>query len=132
MSPGAEFVAYFTRYAAAFDAFDAAAVARFCHVPCTMIRAGQVDVLTTAGAISANMEALMRHHRAQGYERASFDGLRVAMLDRDLALVTVSWTIHLRAPAKALTFRNTYELARMADDWRILVSTTHQAGGVGG
>ena len=128
MTDDEQLVGYFTRYASAFDAFDGEAVARFYHVPCTMIRAGHVDVLATASAVRANMEALLRHHRAQGYERASFDGVRAVVLDRELALVTVPWTIHLRA--SALTFRNTYELVRLAGDWRIVVSTTHESGGI--
>lgn len=88
---------FFTRYAAAFDAFDPEAIASFYHVPCMMIRAGEVATLSTRSAVLANMKALVSLHRSRGYTR----------------------------------FRNTYEMVELDGQWRIVVSSTHESGGVG-
>jgi hypothetical protein len=80
---------FFTRYIAAFDAFDAEAIASFYNVPCMMIRAGDVATLSTRSAVLANMQALVSLYRSQGYERAHFGDLRAAFLDAGVALVTV-------------------------------------------
>ncbi len=119
-----EMVNYFDRYAAAFNAFDPEAIASFYHVPCMMIQAGSVVVVSSREALVANMNALVELHRSQGYLRAAFDDLRAECLGSALALATVAWTVDLRA-APPWTFRNTYELADLDGLWRIVVSTTH-------
>jgi hypothetical protein len=121
---------FFARYAAAFDAFDAEAIASFYHAPCMMIRAGEVATLSTRSAVLANMNALVARHRSQGYERARFGDLRAAFLVPGLVLVTVPWTIHLLEAPAPQVFRNTYELVELDGQWRIVVSSMHESGGV--
>jgi hypothetical protein len=121
---------YFTRYAAAFDAMDPEAVATFYHAPCLLVRSGSAVELASAAAVLANMRALVAAYRARGYERATFSELQAVFLDRDIALVTVPWTIHLRGSAGVENFRNTYQLAELGGRAGILVSTLHAAGGV--
>jgi hypothetical protein len=121
---------YFTRYAAAFDAMDPEAVASFYHAPCLLVRSGSAVVLASAEAVLANMRALVAAYRSRGYERATFSDLEVVFLDRDIALVSVPWTIHLRGSAAAESFRNTYQLAELGGRAAILVSTLHATGGV--
>jgi ketosteroid isomerase-like protein len=123
---------FFARYAAAFDARDAAAIASFYHVPCLLIRSGSAVAFQTADALAANLRALVESYASQGYERATFAESAVVFLDRDFALVTVPWTIELRGAGATQSFRNTYELALLAGRWGIVVSTQHAAGGVTG
>lgn len=129
MTDDRELVSFFDRYAATFDAFDPAAITAFYHVPCMMIQAGRAVALRSREAVLANMAALVDLHRAQGYERASFAGLRRASLGLSFVLVTVPWTLHLGDGASR-AFLNTYELGKIDGEWRILVSTTHESGGV--
>jgi hypothetical protein len=121
---------FFTRYVAAFDAFDPEAIASFYNVPCMMIRAGEVATLSTRSAVLANMKALVARYRSQGYKRAHFGDLRAAFLDPGLALVTVPWTIHLLEASATQVFRNTYEMVELDGQWRIVVSSMHESGGV--
>ena len=122
---------FFTRYVAAFDAFNPEAIASFYHVPCMMIQAGEVVTLSTRSAVLANMKALVSLYRSQGYERAHFGDVRAAFLGPGLALVTVHWTIHLLEASATQTFRNTYELVELDGQWRIVVSSMHGSGSVG-
>jgi hypothetical protein len=111
-----------TQYVAAFDAFDPEAIASFYNVPCMMIRAGEVATLSTRSAVLANMKALVALYRSQGYKRA--------FLDPGLALVTVPWTIYLLEAPATQVFRNTYEMLAHDGEWRIVVSSMHESGGV--
>jgi uncharacterized protein (TIGR02246 family) len=124
-----EVATFFERYAATFNALDPEAVTTFYHVPCMMIQPGSAVALGSREAVLANMTALVELYRAQGYQRASFADLRAGSLGPTLVLVTVAWTIHHRDGASPV-FRNTYELAEIDGQWRIVVSTTHESGGV--
>ncbi len=121
---------FFTRYAAAFDAFDPEAIAAFYAVPCMMIRAGEAVTLSTTSAVLANMKALVATYRSEGCKRARFGDLQVALLDPGLALVTVPWMIELLDASSTQRFRNTYELLELEGQWRIAVASTHESGGV--
>ena len=119
---------YFSRYAEAFDAFDAEAIAGFYHVPCMLVRPGSVVAFSTADEVIANMHALVSFYRSRGYRRASFGGVRSVVLDDGLVLATVPWTIHLGEPGALEAFRNTYELIDLHGKWGIIVSTMHEPG----
>ena len=121
---------YFARYAAAFDAFDAEAIAEFYHLPCMLVRSGGVVAFSAREEVLANMQALVSFYRSRGYRRASFDEVRVVSLGGGLLLATVPWTIHLSAAGAVESFRNTYELIEMHGRWGIIVSTMHDGGGV--
>jgi predicted acetyltransferase len=123
-----DFAAFFARYAAAFDASDAEAIASFYHLPCLVVRSGSVVAFRTADALLANLRALLESYTAQGYERACFVQPAICFLDRDLALVTVPLTIE-RGAREPQSFRNTYELARLDGRWGIVVSTQHAGDG---
>jgi hypothetical protein len=96
-----------------------------------MIRAGEIATLSTRGAVLANMKALVSLHRSQGYERAHCGDLRAVFLDPGIALVTVQWTLHLLEGPATHVFRNTYEMVELDGQWRIVVSSMHESGGVG-
>ena len=130
MTPGpatADLEPFFERYAAAFDAFDAQAVAAFLHCPCLMVNAEHVVPLTTPDAILANMRAVLRHHRAQGYARAAVSDVTELARSEGLAIVRVRWRVHRADETLLWDWLNSYQLVRAADadGWRIAVSTTH-------
>lgn len=117
----------FAAYAHAFDAFDAAGIAAFYHLPCLMVRASSVALFTTCDALQKNMEDLLAMHRLQDFGTAEFADLHVVDLEDALAIVAVTWTIHTRAHAVLWQFGTTYNLLRTTDGWKILVATTHTA-----
>jgi hypothetical protein len=121
--------AFFQRYAAAFDAGNAAAIAAFYHVPCLLIRSGSAVAFPSADALASNLRALVALYASQGYARARFAEPSTVFLDRDLALVTIAWTIELR-DGGTQSFRNTYELCELDGRWGIVVSTQHGSGGI--
>jgi hypothetical protein len=120
---------FFSRYAEAFDSFDAEAIASFYHVPCLLVRAPEVVALSTRSAVLANMRSLLATYRSRGYKRARFVDLRAVLLDPGLALVTVPWTIDL-VDASSTQFHNTYEMVEQGGEWRIVVSSMHESGSV--
>jgi ketosteroid isomerase-like protein len=118
---------YFARYAAAFDTFDADAIASFYRVPCLMVRSDGVFPCEDRERLVAMLRSRLAAHQAQGYERTTADALSANVVGDGLALVTVTWTIRFR-DAASMTFRNTYEVIRLEGRWSIIVSTTHDDG----
>jgi hypothetical protein len=100
-------------------------VAAFYAVPCLMVRAGDVQVFATRAALHEKLGDLLRVHREQGYGRAQFSDLRARLLDPDLGLATVAWTVFDRRGAVLWRFANTYNLGRFDGQWKVVVSITH-------
>ncbi len=117
--------AYFERYAAAIDAFDAEAITAFFQVPCTMVNNDYAAHLMTPEAVLSNMRAICAYHTREGYGRARPTDVRVRETSPQVRLAEVDWEVDDREGQPLWRFTNTYQLTKYEDDWRILVSTTH-------
>ncbi len=120
--------ANFDRYAAAFTEYDEERLVSFFYVPCLMVNGRSVVLLPDAGAVRTNVGGLLRHHRAEGVELARVESVRSESLGPDLAIAHIEWHVG-RGDRPAWEFANTYNLTRPGDgeDWKIVVSTTHEA-----
>jgi len=121
------FESFFADYAAAFNSFDAEALASFFHCPCMFANQEAIVVLSDRAAIHANMRALIEYHRSQHFERASVLGLRAEQQASNLAVVLVRWHVADPSGATLWEWSNSYNLCDLGEGWKIHVSTTHQA-----
>lgn len=117
----------FADYAAAFDAFDAAAIASFYHCPCLLVNGDATTALTSEGMVLDNMQALVEQHRSQRAGRALASIVRVENLAPNLATVGVGWQVFAVDGALLWEFGNTYDLADYGEGWKILTSIAHAA-----
>jgi hypothetical protein len=122
----ADLTRFFADYAAAYDAFDATAIADRFAVPSYILHSDRAAAAFTAReTLVANMERVNDLNRAHDYGRAETGALAITAFAPTLAQVTVPWTIRTRAGAILWQFTCTYNLAKGADGWKILVCTNH-------
>ncbi|MEP7181210.1 MAG: nuclear transport factor 2 family protein [Betaproteobacteria bacterium] len=122
----AEVEAYFAVYARAYDTFDAAAIADHFALPSYILHPDRDSAgFTTREALAANMERINEINRTHRFGRATFGPISVAAFAPTLVLATVPWAIHDVEGALLWRFTCTYNLAKRANGWKILVCTNH-------
>ncbi len=120
----AEIQRFFGRYAAAYNARDAAAVASHISAPSLLIEK-TATVWSTEADILAAVNRLLRSYQVGGFVLAHLALEQVVELGSDDAVVEVAWTIE-RRDAPPWRFRTGYNLHRAEGRWRIVVCTAFQ------
>ena len=101
---------FFERYAAAFEAYDAAAIAACFATPCLFVRAGQTEAAADEAAVTASVEALLDLHR--GWDVGRADPAEVAVLEEGPghAIARVGWRLGRPGTRVEWAFATTYAL----------------------
>jgi len=120
----AEIERFFQSYAAAYNAGDAAAVARHISAPSLLIEKTTAVWSTDADVLSA-MNRLLESYRAGGFVSSHFALEQVVEQGRNDAVVEVAWTLE-RRDAPPWQFRTGYNLHGADGIWRIVVCTAYQ------
>jgi hypothetical protein len=112
-------------YNKAFRSIDGARIAAFFHSPCVTLRGdGSIHCLTSDDA-GPFFQGVAQTYFREGYRDARFKVLQVVPIGGRSALVTVDWEL-LRDDGSVIRgWRQSYNLVRTKDAWRILVSTFH-------
>ena len=118
----------FPRYRQAFQALDAAAVARHFHEPAFFITPGEARALPTIAAVEQEYARVMAG-MPPDYARTEFGPLTEHWLGDDLAMVSGSGSWKNRAGEDMLPFGMTYTLRRVDGAWRIVVAAIHAPDG---
>ena len=118
---------FFVRYGAAFEAYDAAAIAACYVVPCLFVRDGQTETAATPAAVAASVNELLDVHRAWDVQTARPRTVAVLEEAPAHALARVDWRLGRRGSRVAWRFSTTYTLVPSADGWRIAAAVTHDA-----
>ncbi len=118
----------FRRYTQAFQALDAAAVARHFHEPAFFITTGEARALPTIAAVEDVYARVMAGMPAD-YARTEFGPLAEHWLGDDLAMVSGSGSWKNRAGEDMMPFGMTYTLRRVDGTWRIVVAAIHAPDG---
>ena len=121
-----ELHAFFDSYREAFDRLDPDAVARHYHVPSMLIDGDTCLIWATDDQVLANMRALTKHYRADGFDHATFEVRHVLRLQRDSAIVVIAWVIDRTGDLGTRHFGTAYNLRRNEHGWRITVCTAYQ------
>ncbi len=121
--------AYFERYAAAFEAYDAGAVAAHYAVPALLIRDGVPTTLDSPAAVRDSVERLLDLHRAWGVETSRVAAVAEVEAAPEHRIARVDWRLGRRASRVRWTYTTTYVLVQAADrtDGLIAAALTHDA-----
>ena len=118
---------FFDRYARAFEAYDADAIAASFLTPCLFVRDGTTEATTTTEEVTASVRALLDLHRAWDVQTAAPAEVTVLEEGTSHAIARVEWTLGRTHSRVAWSFATTYTLVPGEDDWRIASAVTHDA-----
>ena len=122
---------FFKRYGAAFETYDADAVAAYYVLPCLFVRDGATVAVATREGVVESVEALLEVHR--GWDVQIARPAAVALLEQGPghALARVDWRLGRKESRLAWSFSTTYALVPGADDWeqdwQIAAAVTHDS-----
>lgn len=116
----------FRSYTQAFQALDAAAVARHFHEPALLITPDEVVVVPSRADVEQAYSHIMSGLPAQGYAGTEFSQLDASRLSDDVALVTGAGVWKRSSGEEFAPFGITYTLRRAAGAWEIVVATIYQ------
>ena len=119
--------AYFERYATAFEAYDAAAIAAHYAVPALLVRDGVPTTLSTPEAVLDSVERLLDLHRAWGVETSRVAAVAEVEAAPEHRIARVDWRLGRRASRVRWTYTTTYVLVQADADGRIVAALTHDA-----
>lgn len=125
--------ATFDRYAAAFEAYDAPAIAAHFAVPALLVRDGVPTTLGTPEGLLDSVERLLDLHRAWGVETSRVAGLTEIEAAPAHRVARVDWRLGRRASRLRWTYTTTYVLVPdggspdAAPGWLIAAALTHDA-----
>ena len=119
--------ATFEAYAAAFEAYDAAAVVPHFAVPALLVRDGLPTTLDTGADVLDSVERLLELHRAWGVETARVAGVALVEAAPAHRVARVDWRLGRRASRLRWTYTTTYVLVPDGAAWRIAAALTHDA-----
>ena len=118
---------FFERYAQAFEAYDAEAVAACYATPCLLLRDGTTVTHESAESVAGSVRALLDLHRAWDVQTAAPVEVAVHEAGAGHAIARVDWRLGRKGSRVAWTYPTTYTLVPAAGDWRIAVAVTHDA-----
>ncbi|MEM0964079.1 MAG: hypothetical protein AAGK21_16240, partial [Bacteroidota bacterium] len=114
-------------YAAAFEAYDADAIARQYVTPCLFVRDAETVAITDAEGVIESVRQLLDLHRAWDVQTA--EPSEVALLEQTPthAVARVDWRLGRTKSRVSWSFATTYTLVPSDDSWRIAAAVTHDA-----
>ncbi len=118
---------FFERYARAFEAYDAPAIAACYATPCLFVREAQTVAVDGAEGVVESVRALLDLHRAWDVQTAAPAEVVVMEQSPTHAVARVGWRLGRTRSRVAWSFATTYTLVPTDDDWRIVVAVTHDA-----
>ena len=118
---------YFSAYAKAYDDFDAQRLAAFFYVPTLMVKTGSVTALVTQDTLSHYLENLVESYRQHGYYKGTIASIEATQWGTWSALVTVHWIIKRNDASILCDLDSSYNLFKVAENWKILATTNHDS-----
>jgi ketosteroid isomerase-like protein len=121
---------FFEDFVAAFAEFDGALIARRYGAPYLALNAaGEPRLFTTATDIGDYFQGIVDAYYAQGCRSCRFHSLEITPLGGAAVLASLSWEL-LDGGGEAIgAWRESYNLTRGVEGWRIHVSTDHATAG---
>ena len=119
---------FFERYKQLFDQQDWPAFAALFHEPALSVRGDGTVMAIPTHAEGARLYAqVAQTWRAEGYARFDIQNVEVTQMGQDSRLVTFDWLMLREDGSHIRRWRQSYQLIRQAQDWRVLSSTFHKA-----
>jgi ketosteroid isomerase-like protein len=113
-------------YARAFEALDGARIADFYSVPCMSLRGdGSIHSYQSRQELESFFTNVAQSYKREGMHRSDARNLRISPIGGRCVLVTVDWVLYRADESQIRQWRQSYNLVRMGDVWRIMLSTFH-------
>ena len=117
---------FFEDFVTAFAAFDGALIARRYGAPYLALNAaGEARLFATAADIGDYFQGIVDQYFAQGCRSCRFHGLEIRPLGCAAVLASLSWELLDDGGEVIGAWRESYNLTRGVEGWRIHVSTDH-------
>ena len=112
-------------YAAAFARGDAAAAARWCHVPLMWVTSDGVSLAASAEEVERRYAAALDALRQRGFSHTEYKELWAGMLGPSLAVAS-GWAVrYAGGDTEVERIGATYLLRKVEGEWRIVVLAAH-------
>lgn len=120
---------YFSRYGAAFEAYDADAIAAHFALPALFVRDGVTVPVDSREALLESVEGLLALHRAWDVEKARVAHVTELESAPGHRIARVDWRLGRRVSRLGWTYATTYVLVPddTEDGWQIAAALTHDA-----
>ncbi|WP_125931869.1 nuclear transport factor 2 family protein [Thiosocius teredinicola] len=115
---------FFRKYSAAFDAFDAEAIASLYRLPCSIADIDGVQVFSEKTQLIKKLDASCNTMRGFGYKRSEFRMRAHEKLGEDGVAANIDWRII--TTGEDIDFRTLYVLHRVDGAWRIFNVNVYQ------
>ena len=121
-----EMLAYLNKYNEVFATFDGEQIAEFYAVPTVTMRGdGSIHCFQSREEIVRFFQGVADTYKGEGTQGATANDIAAVPIGERSVLATVTWK-NLRADGSlARQWRQSYNLVRFAEGWRILVATFH-------
>jgi ketosteroid isomerase-like protein len=117
---------FLTAYTQAFDARDGNQIAALYHAPCVTVRGdGSIHCLQSRGEVQAFFQQVADTYYREGYRSSRFQDLEVVAIGARSALASLERDLLPGDGTVLRRWNQSYNLVRVGDGWKILVSTFH-------
>lgn len=113
----------FSKYLAAFDAFDATAIANLYRLPCAITDGDGVQTYSDRSELEAKFSKNCDTMGNFGYQSAQFNILQTQELGEEQVAVTVGWRI--TTTSSDIDFRTLYICHILEDSWFIFSANVY-------
>ena len=126
----AEMTAFLNQYNETFATYDGDQIAGLYCVPTITMRGdGSIHCFQSREEIARFFQRVVDTYRGEGAQSGTMHDLEVVPIGERSALATVTWKNRRPDGSVARQFRNSYNVVRFDEGWRILASTGHAAPG---
>lgn len=127
-SLAAEVRAFFDQYNEAFASFDGKRIAALYYMPTVTMRGdGSIHCLQSSEDLASFFQGVVDTYRKDGYSDGNFKNFEALAIGGLSALATMDWELLRQDGSVIKSWRQSYNVVRTPEGWRILVSTFHVA-----
>ena len=121
-----EVSAFLNQYLETFTTFDGDQIAALYCIPTITMRGdGSIHSFQSRDEIARFFQGVADTYRGEGANSGTMHDLVVVPIGERSALASVTWKNHRDDGSVAREFRNSYNVVRFAEGWRILAATVH-------
>ena len=125
-----EMTAFLSQYDETCSTYDGDQIAALYCVPMITMRGdGSIHCFQSREEIARFFQGVVDTYRGEGAQSGTMHDLEVVPIGERSALATVTWKNRRPDGSVARQFRQSYNVVRFAEGWRILASTGHAAPG---
>jgi len=127
-----EIQSFFNQYNEAFASVDGNRIASLYHAPTITVRGdGSIHCLRSHEELARFFQGVADTYHREGSRSSTMHDTEVVPVGQRSALTTMTWKM-LRADGSLMRqWRQSYNLVRLTEGWRILVATFHLSSEVG-